>query len=74
MVKLKLTSIGTSTGCIFPKEVLTQLKVMKGDSLFLTESEDGFRLTPYDPEFARDMELAKKVMHDRRDLLRELAK
>ena len=32
----------------------------KGDTLYLTEAPDGgYRLTPYDPEFARQMALAK---------------
>jgi putative addiction module antidote len=74
MTKLKVTTVGSSAGIILPKEVLARLKVSKGDSLFLTESPDGFRLTPYDPEFEEDMELARQVMRKRRDLLRELAK
>ena len=55
MVKLKLTQVGSSTGLVLPKEVLTRLKVVKGDALYLTESPDGFRITPYDPEFEEDM-------------------
>ncbi len=74
MVKLKVTTIGSSAGVVLPKEVLARLKVSKGDSLFLTESPEGFRITPYDPEFEEDMALARKVMRKRRDLLRELAK
>ena len=74
MVKLKVTTIGSSAGVVLPKEVLNRLKVSKGDSLFLTESPEGFRITPYDPEFEEDMVIARKVMHKRRDLLRELAK
>jgi putative addiction module antidote len=74
MTKLKVTTIGSSAGIILPKEVLARLKVSKGDSLFLTESPEGFRLTPYDPEFEEDMALARQVMRRRRDLLRELAK
>lgn len=74
MVKLKLTQVGSSTGLVLPKEVLTRLKVVKGDSLYLTESPDGFRITPYDPEFEEDMAIARKVMRDNRDALRELAK
>jgi len=74
MVKLKITTIGSSAGIVLPKEVLTRLKVAKGDSLFLTESPEGFRITPYDPDFERQMGLARKVMRDRRDVLRELAK
>jgi len=74
MVKLKLTQVGSSTGLVLPKEVLARLKLVKGDALYLTESPDGFRLTPYDPEFEEDMAIARKVMRDNRDALRELAK
>lgn len=74
MVKLKITTIGSSAGVVLPKEVLARLKVAKGDSLFLTESPDGYRITPYDSEFEEDMALARRVMRNRRDLLRELAK
>jgi putative addiction module antidote len=59
---------------VLPKEALALLKVAKGDSVFLTESPDGLRITPYDPEFEEDMGLARQVMRKRRDLLRELAK
>lgn len=51
-----------------------RLKVTKGDSIFLTESPEGFSITPYDPDFERQMGLARKVMRERRDVLRELAK
>lgn len=74
MVKLKVTTVGSSTGIVLPKEVLSRLKVAKGDSVFLTESPEGFRITPYNPEFERQMTLARKVMRERRDVLRELAK
>jgi len=74
MVKLKVTTIGSSAGIILPKEVLTRLKLAKGDTVFLTEAPDGFRITPYNPEFEEDMSLARQVMRNRRNLLRELAK
>ena len=74
MVKLKVTTIGSSAGIVLPKDVLTRLRVAKGDTVFLTESPDGFRITSYDPEFEEDMTLARQVMRKRRNLLRELAK
>jgi putative addiction module antidote len=74
MVKLKVTTIGSSAGVVLPKDVLARLRVAKGDTLFLTESPDGFRITSYDPEFEEDMTLARQVMRKRRNLLRELAK
>jgi len=74
MLKLKLTTIGTSVGVILPKEALARLRVGKGDSIFLTEEKDGFRVTPFDPLFEKTMESARKVMKRRRNALRELAK
>ncbi len=74
MVKLKLTTIGSSTGVVLPKEVLARLKVEKGDVLYLTDAPDGYRITPYDPEFESQMKLARQVMKERRNVLKELAK
>jgi len=74
MVKLKVTTVGSSTGVVLPKEVLARLKIEKGDTLFLTEAPDGYRITPYDPDFERQMELARKVMREQRNVLKELAK
>lgn len=73
-MKLKVTTVGSSAGVVLPKEILTKLKVVKGDFVFLTESPDGFRITPYNPEFEEQMALARKFMRERRDVLRELAK
>ncbi|HEX3661638.1 MAG TPA: AbrB/MazE/SpoVT family DNA-binding domain-containing protein [Acidobacteriaceae bacterium] len=74
IVKLKVTTVGSSAGIILPKEVLARLRVAKGDSVFLTESPEGFRITAYDPEFEEQMTHARKFMRKRRDALRELAK
>jgi putative addiction module antidote len=74
MTKLKLTAIGNSAGVVLPKEVLARLKLDKGDTVYLTESPDGYRLTPYDPEFEQQMNAARKIMKRRRAALRELAK
>ena len=74
MVKLKVTTVGSSAGVVLPKEVMARLRVEKGDTIFLTESPDGFRVTSYDPEFERQMSAAERVMRKRRNVLRELAK
>jgi putative addiction module antidote len=74
MSTLKITGIGNSAGVILPREVLARLGVDKGDALYLTETPDGFRITPYDPEFARQMEAARAVMKRRRAALHELAR
>ena len=74
MPKLKITTVGASAGVILNKEVMARLNVKKGDSLFLTDAPGGYRLTPYNPDFERQMQLAEDVMHDDREILRALSK
>jgi putative addiction module antidote len=74
MHTLKLTQIGNSVGVILPKELLAQLRVEKGDVLYVTDSPDGVRLTAHDPAFATQMTAARSLMKKRREVLRELAK
>ena len=74
MISLKARSVGNSTGVTFPKEVLDRLKIKSGDTVFLTESPDGYRLTPYNPEFERQMNVAESVMRRYKDALRQLSK
>ncbi len=74
MYTLKLTQIGNSVGAVFPKELLAQLKLDKGDTFYVTDSPDGLRITPNDPVFEAQMRLAREVMKERRNVLHELAK
>lgn len=75
MIAVKVTTVGASEGLILNKEVRRILNVQKGDTLYLTEAPDGaMRITPYNPEFERQMSLAESIMHDDREVLRALAK
>lgn len=74
MHTLKLTQIGNSVGVILPRELLSRLKVEKGDVLYVTDSPDGVRITAHDPAFEAQMEVARNIMKKRRAVLRELAK
>ncbi len=75
MSALKLTQIGNSVGLILPKEVLASMNVGKGDTVYLTHAANGgVNLAPYDDEFERQMEAARRIMKKRRNVLRELAK
>jgi putative addiction module antidote len=73
MIQLKLTKVGNSVGAILPKEALARMHVDAGDVVYLTDAPDGYRITPYDPTFARQMDAAERVMKKRRAVLRELA-
>jgi putative addiction module antidote len=73
-MRAAVTQIGNSTGVILPKEVAARLKVKKGDSVYLTETPEGYTVTPYDPEFEGQMNAARRGMATYRNALHELAK
>jgi putative addiction module antidote len=74
VLALKISQVGNSAALLLPNEALAKLRVEPGDTVFLTETKDGFRITPYDPDFERQMTLARKVAKGHRNVLRELAK
>jgi putative addiction module antidote len=74
MHALKLTQIGNSVGVILPKEVLARLKLEKGDTVYVTETPDGFALTPLDPSFEEQLDVGREFMREYRDTFRALAK
>ncbi len=74
MTVLKLTTIGSSTGVVIPKDMLARLNVAKGDALYAVETADGgLHLTPYDPAFGEKMRKAEEIMRRYRNTLRVLA-
>lgn len=74
MAEVKVTTVGNSTGVVLSKELLAKLRVSKGDKLYVSETRNGIELSPYDPDFARQMDLAEEIMREDRDVLRKLAK
>jgi putative addiction module antidote len=75
MVELKVRKFGNSLGVVLPKEVINRLRAADGERLFLIESADGdYRLTPYDPDFERQMEKVEGIMSRYKNTLRALAK
>jgi putative addiction module antidote len=75
MLDMKVRKVGNSLGVVLPKEVLSRLNVQEGDKVFLTEAPDGsYRITPYDPEFEKQINIGKTFMARYRNTLRALAK
>jgi putative addiction module antidote len=74
VLKLKIRKVGNSVGVVLPKEVLAHLKVVEGDTVTVTESQDGVRLSAGDPEFAKTMAVFESLNRRYRNALRELAK
>ncbi len=73
MATAKIIPVGNSAGIILPKEILARMNVEKGDTLYIVESPQGIRLIPFDQEFATQMEAAREVMRENRDVLQRLA-
>lgn len=71
---LTIRAIGNSSGVVLPKELLELLNVKQGDKLFVTRTPDGVVLKPFDEDFAEQMDLAREIMREDRNILRELAK
>jgi putative addiction module antidote len=74
MHMLKLTQIGNSVGVILPREALARLRLEKGQSVFLTETPEGYALTPYDPELEEQIQAGREFMREFRDTFHQLAK
>jgi putative addiction module antidote len=71
---VKIIQIGNSLGVTLPKEALAALNADKGDTVTVSLTPDGVRLSSYDDEKMAQLEAARKIMKKRRHALRELAK
>jgi putative addiction module antidote len=75
MTTLKIRKVGNSLGTILPAELLSELKVKEGDSLYVVkDAAGGVRLTAYDPDLEAAMEAGDSLMRRYRNAMRELAK
>lgn len=75
MISLKIRKIGNSFGLVLPKEVLHRLKVSEGETVYMTDAQDGgYRLTALNEKFTEQMKEAELIMREDRDILHELAK
>jgi putative addiction module antidote len=70
---LKITKVGNSAAIILPKDVLARLRVVQGDTVYVSEAPDGVLLTATDPGFTSKMAAAERIMREDRDILRVLA-
>lgn len=74
-VKIEIRKIGNSDGFLLPRELMQRLDLKRGQELHITELPGGgFQAMPYDPDFAKTMEIADEVMDKYRDTLAALAK
>ncbi|MBC7147897.1 MAG: AbrB/MazE/SpoVT family DNA-binding domain-containing protein [Rhizobium sp.] len=68
-----IRKIGNSEGIIIPKEILDRLGLKAGDSVALSESQDGLLMKPMDDDFARQVAHAERFMDKYKTALKKLA-
>ena len=73
-VTTKIVQIGNSLGVILPKAIAERFDLDKGDQVAIIELSDGLKVMPGNPEVEEQLKVARKVMKDYRNTLRELAK
>ena len=72
-MELSITKIENAEGVILPKEILDRMQLKDGDTVYLTETPDGIRLSSHDTEFTEAIRHAEAVMVEDEDVLRKLA-
>lgn len=68
MKTVKLRKVGDSYIFTIPKEL------KEGEKLYIIENEDGFTVTPFDPEFEEWVKAFDKTSREYKNTLEELAK
>lgn len=72
-ITLNVKKRGNSLSVIIPKEMAAEMNIEDGDTLFVTKTPSGYEISPYDPNFAKKMEIARRGMKKYRNALIELA-
>jgi putative addiction module antidote len=75
MIRVQITAVGEKNELVLPPELLAQLGVKVGDTVYLYEARDGgYRLSKDEPEFERQLAVVDEVMREDHDILVALAK
>jgi putative addiction module antidote len=74
MHALKLTPIGDGLGVVLPAEILAELKLKSGDTVFAEVIPDGVQLKAHDPAFDEQLAIGREFMAEYHETFRELAK
>jgi putative addiction module antidote len=72
-MQLTVKKRGNSLSVIIPKEIATQLNIEDGDSIYLTQTPNGYELSVTDPDFAKKMDIARQGIKKYRNALINLA-
>ncbi len=73
MYTTKITKVGNSSAVIIPKEIMDRLNLRQGDQLNIEQSSEGIQLNIYDEDKMDQLEMARKIMRENRNMLKKLA-
>ncbi len=70
---VKVRKVGASLGVVLPKELLAELGLGEGDTLYLVRTPDGVELTRFDPDSRQAIEAGRKFMRRFPNAMKKLA-
>ena len=73
MEAVKVRTVGNSLVSTLPVSAAAHMNIKEGDYLFYTPCPGGMRMTPYNPEFKEQMEIAENLMARYRNTLKALS-
>ena len=74
MKTIKLRKVGNSYGFTIPKELKEKYNLKEGEELHIIENEDGFTVTPFNPESEEWAKAFDNTNKKYKNTLKELAK
>jgi putative addiction module antidote len=73
MTTLKLAALGNATCAVLPAEMLTRLNVSLGDTLYVTETANGYLITAQDPASEEALAAGRALMQRYPETFKALA-
>lgn len=73
MTKLKICKHGNSLGLNLTKALTDQLRVQEGDYVYVTQTNVGIQISPYNDELLEQMAAAERVIRKNKEALKLLA-
>ena len=70
---VKVRKFGASLAIVLPKELLAELSLGEGDTLYPVRTPGGVELTRYDPDSGQAIEAGRKFMRRYPNAMKKLA-
>ena len=70
---VKVRKAGASLGVVLPKELLAELGLGEGDTLYPMRTQEGVELIHYDPDSRQAIEAGRKFMRRYPNAMKKLA-